>query len=94
MEKNAQTARPAPGCARLPHRDLCDEACLNRPVLANTERKLHRLQAGFGVIACRRITARPVTAVVVVSYSNTAVVHRAPESACNAALLKGGLATT
>lgn len=79
-----------------PHRDLYDEACLNRPVLANgwanTERNLHRLQAGFGVIACRRITARPVTAVVVVSYRDSAVVHRVPESACNAALFKGGLA--
>ena len=79
--------------SRADHERMYDEPSLTRPVLSNgvesSERCLHQLQAAFGAICCRRLTQVEVEAVVVVSYSNSAVVHRVPESMCSSLLFSG-----
>ena len=81
---------------RKVHEQLYDEPSLTRPVLSNgvdaSERKLHELQAGFGVVACRRLTPVEVEAIVVVSYKDSAVVHRVPPTMCNSLYFSGAKA--
>jgi len=81
---------------RAEHEALYDTPSYNNPRLVNgvrnTERALHELQAGFGVVACRHALGpgANVEGVVVVAYGCSAVVHRVPSSACRALLFAGG----
>lgn len=69
------------------HKLTYNEPCLLRPVLSNgfqsSEKNMHLLQAAFGVVACRSVMNVEVRGVVVVSYTDSAVVHNVPEAMCN-----------
>lgn len=82
--------------ARADHEATYDTPSYNNPRLANgfdnSERQLHRLQAGFGVAACRAALRLPVVGVVVVAYAESARVHAVPPSMCNLLLFAGVVA--
>ena len=75
---------------RATHERVYNTPCLNKRVMSNgimnSEKMQHMLQAGFGVVACRRHTMINVMAVVVMSYRDSAVVHTVPESFCSSLL--------
>ena len=79
---------------RAEHERLYGVPCYNNPTLANglpnSEAWLHLLQAGFGVVAARRVLTAAVQGVVVVAYACSARVIAVPASACNPMLFVGG----
>jgi len=80
--------------AKAAHRGAYETRSTNNETLANglpnNEQTLHRLQAGFGVAACRQHVACRVEGVVVVAYADCADVHEVPRECCNTLLFAGG----